>query len=373
MDLILLPGNSIENKEWIEDVECAVSSDFNTTHVQYYDHWEKGGKVIDLDVETGKLTKMTDSLGEYVIFAKSAGVILALKGIAEGKINPAKCIFAGTAVPFALRLGFDIKKWLGSCSVQSLFIQKEFDPAISFEDLTALLKTSGVKNYEVLKVSGSDHYYGDIVFLKKTVVNFMLKTPKKNSDRIVYGIQGGIGSFNHEAILKYTEENNIEHFELRYLYTTEKVLWNLHVGSVDCGLFAIHNTVGGMVEETIRAMAEYKFETIDAFTLKIRHFLMKLKDVDKESISVVMAHPQVLKQCSETLKQKYPNLLQKSGEHDLIDTAAAAKALSEGRIPRETAILGPEGLSNLFGLEIIDKDLQDDAENLTKFMVVKRI
>ena len=97
--------------------------------------------------------------------------------------------------------------------------------------------------------------------------------PKRvDSKYIVYGIQGGIGSFNEEAILFYMDKKKVHNFKIKYLYTTEKVLKNLHEGNIDYGLFAIQNAVGGVVQESTYAMARYKFKIIDEFAIKIRHF-----------------------------------------------------------------------------------------------------
>ena len=197
--------------------------------------------------------------------------------------------------------------------------------------------------------------------------------PKRvNSGNIVYGIQGGIGSFNEEAILQYTNNNKIKNYKIKYLYTTPKVLKELHKGNIDFGLFAIHNSVGGIVEESIRAMAKYKFAIVEEFQIFIRHFLMKRKNIEKEKIKTIMAHPQVLKQCKITLKQKYPGMRFKSGKGDLIDTAQAAKSLSKNRLPKNTAILGPKALSTLYDLQIIGKDFQDNKENYTSFLLISR-
>ena len=73
------------------------------------------------------------------------------------------------------------------------------------------------------------------------------------------GIQGGKGSFNEQAITYYTERENIRDFELVYLYTSENVLQALDKGEIDFGQFAIENSVGGLVSESIHAMAKYKF------------------------------------------------------------------------------------------------------------------
>ncbi len=197
--------------------------------------------------------------------------------------------------------------------------------------------------------------------------------PKRvNPTTLIFGIQGGVGSFNEQAILHYLKTKNINKFKIKYLYTSRKVLSNLHRGNIDFGLFAIHNSVGGMVTESIEAMADYKFKIVEELAIPIEHYLMKRKEVSNDQITTIMAHPQVFRQCQSTLAEKYPYLKQVSGKGDLIDTAKAAYILSRGKIARETAILGPKRLSDLYGLEIIANNLQDDKTNSTSFLLVKR-
>lgn len=195
--------------------------------------------------------------------------------------------------------------------------------------------------------------------------------PKRiNPKSIVYGIQGGKGSFNEQAILFYTKARGIRNFKIKYLYTTSNVLSALQKGEIDFGLFAVHNSVGGIVWESARALASYKVKIIEEFPIRIRHFLMTLPDVPFEKIDTIIAHPQVLKQCKKTLKKLFPSLKQISGKGKLIDTAAAAKALVKGKLPKNYAILGPKQLSKIYNLKIIKEDLQDDKNNLTYFFLV---
>jgi prephenate dehydrogenase len=187
-----------------------------------------------------------------------------------------------------------------------------------------------------------------------------------------FGIQGGRASFNEQALLSYLREQGIRRYAVDYLYTTEKVLAAVDGGEVDFGLFAVHNSVGGIVAESIQAMARHRFRIVEELEVPVRHFLMKRPDAAWREIGTIMAHPQVFKQCRRTLKQKYPGLKQLSGAGDLIDSAAAAAALAKGRLPSETAVLGPETMSKVFGLEIVDGDLQDDRKNTTAFLLVAR-
>ncbi len=197
--------------------------------------------------------------------------------------------------------------------------------------------------------------------------------PKRiNRKKIIFGIQGGKGSFNEEAIIFYVKNKGIKNFKIKYLYTSEKVLKNLHEGNIDYGLFAIQNAVGGVVEESTQAMAKYKFKIVEEFQILIRHFLMKRKDVDVRQIKTIMAHPQNFVQCKNTLAKKYSDLRLISGQGDLLDTARCAEALAKSKINKNTAILGPKILTEIYNLEIIAEDLQDSKDNLTMFFLVSR-
>jgi len=195
---------------------------------------------------------------------------------------------------------------------------------------------------------------------------------QKHKEYIIIGIQGGKGSFCEEAAWHYIQEKNIKNFEIKYLYTTERVLKQLHNGDIDLGLFAMHNAIGGIVHESVHALSRHKVKISDEFAIRIRHFLMKRPEVPMEKITTITAHPQVFLQCRGNLLKKYFHLKLESGKGDLIDTAMAARALAAGKLDKRTAILGPASLAQMYKLQIVDSDLQDDDKNYTSFFVVKR-
>lgn len=203
-----------------------------------------------------------------------------------------------------------------------------------------------------------------------TVFNKLL--PRRvRTDKLVFGIQGGRGSFNEQALIDYTKRHSIRSYQVKYLYTTAKVLAALHRGEIDFGQFAIHNSQGGIVQESIRAMSRYKFAIVEEFAILIRHFLMKRKDVDFSDVKIIMSHDQVFKQCRRTLEARFPTYRLLTGRNDLIDHAKVAWALSKGKIDKNIAVIGPKILSELFDLEIVAGNLQDISENLTSFLMVK--
>ena len=156
------------------------------------------------------------------------------------------------------------------------------------------------------------------------------------------------------------------------LYTSEAVLRALHEGRVDRGQFAIHNSVGGVVDESIEALARYKIRIIEQFSIKISHALMIRPDANLARVDTIMSHPQVFKQCKNTLAEKYGRLKLTSGSGDLVDAAKVAEELGAKRLPTNVATMGSARLAEIYGLKIVEDNLQDLQENYTSFLWMER-
>lgn len=192
-------------------------------------------------------------------------------------------------------------------------------------------------------------------------------------DRLVVGIQGGKGSFNEEAVRYYLSRTPEEPFEIVYLHTTENVLKALETGLIDRGQFAIHNSVGGLVQESAWAMAGRRFQIVEEFGIKISHAIMIRKDASFNQIDTVMAHPQVFAQCKENLNKKYSKLNQKVGEGEMIDHAKVAEKLAGGELSSNVAVMGSKVLAEINDLKVVEENLQDQATNFTQFLFVERL
>ena len=138
------------------------------------------------------------------------------------------------------------------------------------------------------------------------------------------------------------------------------------------GLFASHNSLGGIVTETVEATARYRFEIIEDFAIKISHALMIGRDADFRKIDTIMTHPQVLRQCHTNLDKKYRNLKQTSGVGDMIDHAKVAELMGRGELPETIATMGSKTLAEIHGLKIVEDNLQDLDDNFTSFLLVQR-
>lgn len=210
--------------------------------------------------------------------------------------------------------------------------------------------------------------------LEKSLTKIYNKLLPERVDRdyIIIGIQGGEGSFNEEACRFYCENQGIKNFKIKYLYTSNNVLNALHRGEIDFGQFALQNSVGGTVKETIDALSCYNCRIVKEFEIIVNHCLLTKKGVKLNEIKKIISHPQALAQCKSTLAKKYPDKELISGKGILVDQAKASQYLSEDKIPKNTAVLAPKVCAKLYNLEVLAEGLQDRKDNYTSFLFVKR-
>lgn len=188
---------------------------------------------------------------------------------------------------------------------------------------------------------------------------------------LIIGIQGGRGSFNEEAARTHLPQIITDDYELRYLYTTPNVLEALDNGEIDRGQFAVFNILGGLYEESLYAIAEHTFKIINKYAIKIRHSLMIREDTELSEITAIMTHAQVLKQCKNSLARKYSNLRLELGEGELTDPAKIAEAIANGQLPKSVATVSNRLMADIYGLRIVENDLQDRMDNESTFLLVE--
>lgn len=187
------------------------------------------------------------------------------------------------------------------------------------------------------------------------------------SEKII-GVSGAIGSFSEQAAKEYCRKHQVEGYRLEYLISVENVLSALENGSIEMGIFPIENSNGGIVIESVYAMSRYIFHIQELFEIPVIHCLLVKPGTSREDIQSIASHDQALKQCKMFLRRNYPA----AAIEERNDTAQAAQDLSLGVLPPSAAVLGPEGCATLYGLEILEKGVQDLKFNFTSFLSVTK-
>ena len=183
------------------------------------------------------------------------------------------------------------------------------------------------------------------------------------------GIQGGKGSFSEEAAKIFAQNHGVEDCEIVYLISSMAVLEGVESGNVQYGIFAMENAQGGVVIESVEALAEHRCRIVEMFHIMVRQNLLALQGIHVGDITEIHSHQQALRQCKDYLAEHFwtrPLI-----EAD--DTAEAARRLSEGKLPNTIGVVGSDYCAELYDLNIIEKDIHDLKNNLTLFLGVEKM
>ncbi len=190
---------------------------------------------------------------------------------------------------------------------------------------------------------------------------------RKNTGVTRIAIMGSRGSFTEEAALFYLKREGITASELLYPVSAEGVLLALDREEADVGIFPIHNSIGGVVTESIYAASEHHFFIEDLFDIDIRQCLMVRPGVKRSEITKIMSHQQALAQCKGYIKEHFPN----AEIVEASDTATAAQFLGMSSKEIHTAVIAPQRCAKLYKLALLEEGIQDQKKNLTTFIAAR--
>jgi prephenate dehydratase len=190
--------------------------------------------------------------------------------------------------------------------------------------------------------------------------------PESLPDNI--GYQGIPGSFSEEAALTYIKEDGLGKIETIPCLSSKGVMEALATFKIDRGVIAMENARGGVVHESIHALAKARCNVRSMFHILVNQCLITKPGLKIEDISEVRSHPQALKQCSRFLRENFESIPQVEAE----DTAEAARKLHAGEYSDTTAVIAPARAAEIYGLELAQFGIQDLKDNKTLFLVVER-
>jgi prephenate dehydratase len=174
-------------------------------------------------------------------------------------------------------------------------------------------------------------------------------------------IQGIEGSFHAEAVTKFFPQGEVE---LVKCDAFDKVTQQVGEGKADFGVLAIENSIAGSILPNYNLVDGGAFEIYDEVYLNIQMYLMALESESIIDIFEVHSHPVALLQCRDYLKRFPPQFKIIEGR----DTAFEAKRIRENNLKGVAAIAGKH-VAEMYGLKILDSNIQDIKENQTRFVL----
>jgi len=178
------------------------------------------------------------------------------------------------------------------------------------------------------------------------------------SRRIAY--QGEPGANSHQVCKQhYPDWDSVP------CASFEDVFAAVEGGEAGLAMIPIDNSIAGRVADIHHFLPDSGLHIVAEHFLRIRFHLMGVPGARLDQISSVHSHVHALGQCRKVIR-----------EHGLTpvisgDTAGAAREVAEAADPTQAAI-SPPLAAEIYGLEILATDVEDEDHNTTRFVVLSR-
>jgi chorismate mutase/prephenate dehydratase len=183
--------------------------------------------------------------------------------------------------------------------------------------------------------------------------SFVLERPLR------IGYLGPAGSFSHNAaMLKFGQS-----VEYEPLTDIASIFDEVSKGHCDLGLAPVENTMGGGVIETLDALIDSDVKVCAEVLMAIHHNL--LGNCTLEEVEKIYSKPEVFAQCRNWLSATFKGT-------QTIPVASTARAAQLAAEEPKAAAIGSTVAAELYGLRIICENVEDIANNVTRFLVISR-
>jgi prephenate dehydratase/chorismate mutase/prephenate dehydratase len=168
----------------------------------------------------------------------------------------------------------------------------------------------------------------------------------------------------------YTEEACQHFFEGKGEYlpyaTVDEAVKALVDGQSNFAVIPQENTIGGAVIDYVDTLiVETKVTVVGEVELTINQNLLVLPDTQLSDIRTVYSHKQGIAQGKAWLEKNLPD----AEVVEVSSTAAGARMVAEGQ-DKSCAAIASAGCSEVYGLDILAENIQENESNKTRFYVL---
>lgn len=281
-----------------------------------------------------KLREQIDEIDTQIVSLYEKRMEISGK-VAEYKIETGKKVF-------------DKQREEEKLSVLKSLVSNDFNRNGITELFELIMSISRKRQYQLLTEKGA---LGKLPFIGVDE----LDTEKA---RVVF--QGADGAYSQAAMTQYFG-NQINSF---HVDTFRDAMIAIDEGSADFAVLPIENSTAGVVSEIYDLLVEFENYIVGEQVIKIEHCLMGLPGTKLSDIQTVYSHPQSLMQSTRFLLE-YPSWKQISMKNN----AFAAKKVRDDKDKSQAAIAS-EYAAKLYGLEVLEKGINQSSSNSTRFIIV---
>ena len=182
---------------------------------------------------------------------------------------------------------------------------------------------------------------------------------KLETGRVRVVFQGAEGAYSQAAMVRFFGDQ----IDSVHVDTFRDAMSAIDEGSADFAVLPIENSTAGIVNEIYDLLVEFENYIVGEQIIRIEHCLLGLPGTRISDITTVYSHPQSLMQSSRYLSA-----------HDwqqisMPNNAFAARRVAEDRRADQAAIAS-EYAAKVYGLEVLDKPVNNVSSNSTRFIIV---
>ncbi len=183
-----------------------------------------------------------------------------------------------------------------------------------------------------------------------------------NSLRVAY--LGQPGSYSEAAAVDFFNDSPVETLSHKDF---DNIFDSVTDGSADRGIIPLENSLAGSIHRNYDLLLRHDLSIVGETQIPIAHQLLALPGVEITDVERVYSHPQPLAQSERTLNKLLPN----ADRISTYDTASAVKMLKEENITNGAA-LASKRAAQIYSMNILQADVQDNPENYTRFVVIAK-
>lgn len=178
----------------------------------------------------------------------------------------------------------------------------------------------------------------------------------------IVAIQGERGSYSEVAATRLLGDK----VTLRCCERFEDVFKLTAESDTQYCLIPLENSLSGSIHKNYDLLLRHKLKITREINLQIKHNLITMPGVSFKEISTVFSHPVALDQCDHFF-EKFPGLVKRSA----YDTSGSVKRIMEENL-RDCAAIAGKQAAEYYGGNIVMKEIQDNKENYTRFVLLGR-
>ncbi len=185
--------------------------------------------------------------------------------------------------------------------------------------------------------------------------------PRAVTENELIGYLGIPGSFSHTAAMQGYSGSQLVSYD-----TFEAIFEGLKNGEISLAILPAENTETGSITAVVDLLAKYGFFIVAEKLLKVSQSLLGVKGASLGDVKVIYSHPEPFAQCSAFLAA-HPS----AEARPALSTAQAAKYVAETG-DMSAGCIASSAAAGIYGLEIIEENIQNSDSNCTRFIVVAR-